>query len=202
MAGIKAMFMIPADVDAVKCMLAHIIYFVNYNLCNCAATSRQDVVVKHEADDSSDEKHRRQWDDQDVSHLLSVLDNAELSSSCSASQTSCSGSVSQTSCVMDDAIDAAAVIHRSPDSHMTESSEERQTQIKDESGGHSDASLADLSQTAKCNKTLAAAAAAVEIDQDAGNNWDDDDDTDDRTDEDEEYTDDDDDDEVNIGVPF
>jgi len=72
---------------------------------NYSATSRQDVVVRHDADSSSEQKHRRQWDDQDVDHLLSVLDNTELSSSCSTSRTSCSGSVSQTSCVTDDAID-------------------------------------------------------------------------------------------------
>jgi len=64
--------------------------------------------VRHDADDSSEQKHRRQWDDQDVDHLLNVLDNTELSSSCSTSRTSCSGSVSQTSCVTDDAIDTAA----------------------------------------------------------------------------------------------
>ena len=51
------------------------------------------------------QKPRRHWDDQDVGYLLSVLDNAELSSSCSAS---CSGSVSQTSC------DAADATQHSP----------------------------------------------------------------------------------------
>ena len=69
---------------------------------NCTATSRQDVVVRH---DDEPQKPRRHWDDQDVSYLLSVLDNAELSSSCNAS---CSGSVSQTSC------DAADATQHSP----------------------------------------------------------------------------------------
>ena len=57
------------------------------------------------------QQRRRHWDQQDVGHLLSVLDNAELSSSsCSASQTSCTASVSQTSYALDDDddVDAAA----------------------------------------------------------------------------------------------
>jgi len=60
------------------------------------------VVVRHDDDDSLEQQRRRHWDNEGVSHLLSVLDNAELSSSCSASQTSCSGSASQTSCAADD----------------------------------------------------------------------------------------------------
>ena len=87
----------------------------------CAATSRQDVVLRHDVDNSSEQKRRRQWDDQDVSHVLNVLDNAELSSSCSASQTSCSGSVSQTSCVTDDAFDGPAAMPHSPDLQVTHS---------------------------------------------------------------------------------
>jgi len=63
--------------------------------------------VRHDADSSSEQKRRRQWDDQDVDHLLSVLDNAELSSSCSTSRTSCSESVSQSSCMIDDVADTA-----------------------------------------------------------------------------------------------
>jgi len=80
----------------------------------CAATSRQDVVVRHDDDESSEQqRRRRQWDEQDVSHLLSVLNNAELSSSCSASQTSCSASLSETSCVADDdAVDSATKLLR------------------------------------------------------------------------------------------
>jgi len=92
---------------------------------NCTATSRQDVVVRHDAEDvsSSEQKPRRQWDDQDVSQLIHALDHAELSSSCSTSRTttSCSGSVSQTSCVTDDVDDAAtaaaATLHPSDQQH-------------------------------------------------------------------------------------
>jgi len=51
-----------------------------------------------------------------MSHLLSVLENADLSSSCSTSQTSCSASVSQTSCMADDddAVNAAAATELLP----------------------------------------------------------------------------------------
>ena len=76
------------------------------------------MVVRHDTDDDDlpDQQHRRQWDNQDVSHLLSMLDNAELSSSCSAS---CSASVSQASCATeDDAVDTVAVPRHSPDPHV------------------------------------------------------------------------------------
>jgi len=168
--------------------------------------------VRHDVDDSSEEqKHRRQWDDQDVSHLLSVLDNAELSSSCSASQTSCSGSVSQTSCVADDAVDAVAVSCHSPDSQDTaETSAERRMQTsveaEDESSGCNDASSTGLTQTPTCTRTLTAAAADDATHRTArkshtvSNADDEDDDKDDKSDmpADDDYTDADDDEQVEI----
>ena len=85
---------------------------------NCAATSRHDVVVRHDVDDSSEQKQRRQWDDQDVGHVLRALDSAELSSSCSASQTSCSESLSQNSGVADD-VDTTPAAQHSTDVPVT-----------------------------------------------------------------------------------
>ena len=183
---------------------------------NCAATSRQDVVVRHDVDDSSEEqKHRRQWDDQDVGHLLSVLDNAELSSSCSASQTSCSESVSQTSCVTDDAVDAAAVSCHSPDSQVkdtAETSAERRMQTsveaEDESSDCNDASSTSLTQTPTCHKTLTPAAAADAAhgksrkSHTMSNADDKDDNSDDRSDipADDDYTDADEDEQVSIYI--
>ena len=177
--------------------------------------------MRHDVDASSEEqKHRRQWVDQDVSHLLSVLDNAELSSSCSASQTSCSGSGSQTSCVMGDAVDTAAVSCRAPDlqvKDVAESSGERQArtgdEAKDGSSGRCSASSSGSTQTPTCHKTLTAAIAADAADDDAtrhkarkyytmpiADDKGDDDDDDDKSDReaDDDYTDADEDEQVGI----
>jgi len=73
--------------------------------------------VKHDdtAHSSAEQKRRRQWNNQDVGHLLSVLENADLSSSCSAS---CSES--QTSCATDDAasVDPDAADQEAPDQKL------------------------------------------------------------------------------------